>query len=263
MPDKALIGTIHLLPTPSSPAWDGALDKIYETAVNQAKIFMDNNIDALIVENTFDTPYEQAPIHPATVSAMSVAIEKIKKHVDCPLGVQILAGGNIEALSLAISLELDFIRVEGFAFCHIADEGFFNASGPNLLRCKNYLKNENTRIFADIKKKHSSHKITEDISPLEMAKAVEFMRADGVILTGDITGEPPSLKHLKNIKGNVHIPVLIGSGITYENFSLYLDLADYFIVGSYFKKDNNWQNELIPSKIRKLIKLKEKYTNKS
>ena len=37
-------------------------------------------------------------------------------------------------------------------------------------------------VLADIKKKHSSHAITADVA--ETARAAEFFRADGVIVTG-------------------------------------------------------------------------------
>ena len=39
-------------------------------------------------------------------------------------------------------------------------------------------------VLADIKKKHSSHAITADVDVAETARAAEFFRADGVIVTG-------------------------------------------------------------------------------
>lgn len=49
---------------------------------------------------------------------------------------------------------LDFIRVEGFVFSHVADEGIINACAGNLLRYRKLIGAENIQIFADIKKKH-------------------------------------------------------------------------------------------------------------
>ena len=46
------------------------------------------------------------------------------------------------------------------------------------------------RVFADIKKKHSAHAITADVSLVETAQAAEFFLADGVIVTGTATGHP-------------------------------------------------------------------------
>ncbi len=80
-----------------------------------------------------------------------------------PIGVQLLAGANAEALGVALAADLDFIRVEGFVFAHVGDEGIHEACAGELVRRRFYLQAENIKIFADIKKKHSSHSITEDI----------------------------------------------------------------------------------------------------
>jgi predicted TIM-barrel enzyme len=44
-------------------------------------------------------------------------------------------------------------------------------------------------VYADIKKKHSSHAITGDVSVAETAAAAQFFNADGVIITGSTTGK--------------------------------------------------------------------------
>ena len=41
----------------------------------------------------------------------------------------------------------------------------------------------------------------------------------------------------------VSIPVLIGSGVTLENYSKYKS-ANALIIGSYFKKGHHWSNEI-------------------
>jgi len=53
----------------------------------------------------------------------------------------------------------------------------------------------------------------------------------------------------------VKIPVLLGSGITPENIRKYLPYADGFIIGSYFKKDGYWKNELEENRILKLLEV--------
>ena len=63
---------------------------------------------------------------------------------------------------------------------------------------------ENVAIICDIKKKHSAHSITSDVDICETAKAAEFFRADGVILTGSSTGSeanPEELQNLRNALG--------------------------------------------------------------
>ena len=46
-----------------------------------------------------------------------------------PVGVQILAGGNPEALAVAQAANLQFIRAENYVFSHVADEGLMTEAG--------------------------------------------------------------------------------------------------------------------------------------
>lgn len=59
---------------------------------------------------------------------------------------------------------MDFIPAEGFVFSHVADEGVMNSCAGELLRYRKQIGAENIQIYTDVKKKHSSHAITADIS---------------------------------------------------------------------------------------------------
>ena len=59
---------------------------------------------------------------------------------------------------------------------------------------------EHIAIFCDIKKKHSAHSITSDVDICEMAKAAEFFRADGIILTGSSTGQEANATELESVR---------------------------------------------------------------
>lgn len=48
------------------------------------------------------------------------------------------------------------------------------------------------------------------------------------------------------------IPILVGSGVTLENVKDYLD-ANALIVGSYFKKEGYWANDLDPNRVRRFM----------
>jgi predicted TIM-barrel enzyme len=104
-------------------------------------------------------------------------------------------------------------------------------------------------VFADIKKKHSAHAITADVSVVATAKAAEFFLADGVIVTGVSTGEPASPEEVRDVAGAVGVPVLVGSGITPANLARY-STAHAFIVGSSVKKGGVWTNPLDADAVR-------------
>ena len=79
---------------------------------------------------------------------------------------------------MAHATGLDFVRVEGFAFAHVADEGIIESSAASLLRFRRQIGAERVQVWADVKKKHASHALTADIGIGEAAAAAEFMRAD-------------------------------------------------------------------------------------
>jgi predicted TIM-barrel enzyme len=103
-------------------------------------------------------------------------------------------------------------------------------------------------VYADIKKKHSSHAITADVSLAETAHAAEFFSADGVIVTGTATGAPALPSDVDEVSGACALPVFVGSGVTPENLVHYAR-AHGFVVGSYVKEGGAWQNPLDPGRV--------------
>ena len=105
---------------------------------------------------------------------MAVIGREVRRAVPLPLGVQVLAAANEEAIAVALACGATFVRVEGFVFAHVADEGLVEADAGPLLRYRAAVGAEHVRVFADIKKKHSAHAITADVDVVETAHAAEF-----------------------------------------------------------------------------------------
>ncbi|XP_019868826.1 uncharacterized protein F13E9.13, mitochondrial isoform X2 [Aethina tumida] len=211
--------------------------------------------DGILIENMHDIPYIQAKyLGPEITATMSRICTELRKIIPptVPCGLQVLAAGNKEALAIAKATSLDFIRCEGFVFDHIADEGYTEANAGLILRYRKQIDADKILIFADIKKKHSSHAVTSDISLVDTAKAAEFFLADGLIITGNATGDPANANDLKLIKETSKLPVIIGSGVTIDNLSDYL-VADALIIGSHFKQNGDWMNVLDGERINNFM----------
>ncbi|KAJ8971243.1 hypothetical protein NQ314_000805 [Rhamnusium bicolor] len=247
----SIIAMIHVDALPGSPLFSGSVDKIVSKACQETELYLSNNVDGILVENMHDVPYIQSkyfgPEITATMSRICTELRKIVPK-NKPFGIQVLAGGNKEALSVAKACSMNFIRAEGFVFSHIADEGFMDANAGIILRYRKKIQAEDILVFTDIKKKHSSHAITNDVSLVETARAAEFFLSDGIILTGTSTGDPADIKELQKLKLGTSLPVLIGSGVTLDNIENYLS-ADALIIGSYFKKGGKWNQELDKKRI--------------
>ncbi len=250
---KTIIGMIHVRALPGSPRHAGGIAPIVDHALAEAETYRACGIHALMVENMHDIPYVQRP-GPEIATAMAVVAREVKQaHPALPLGLQILAGANNEALSAALAAGADFIRAEAFVFGHVADEGYMDSCAGTLLRHRKTIGAEHIAIFTDIKKKHSAHALTADVDIVQTAHAAEYFLSDGLILTGAATGEAASADELRAVQAATRLPVLVGSGITADNLKTYLPLADAFIVGSHFKQDGHWANPLDPARIRRLL----------
>jgi uncharacterized protein len=250
---RALVGVIHLQALPGTPANEHDVATIVRIAVEEAQVYRDAGFHAILIENTHDRPYLKTNVGPEIVAAMAVVGAQVRKAVDLPLGVQILAGANQSALAVALACDASFIRVEGFVFAHVADEGLIEASAGSLLRYRRAMNADHIRVFADTKKKHSAHAITADVDIVETAKAAEFFSVDGVIVSGMATGQPADSKEVAAVAGAVTVPTLVGSGITVDNISKF-SKADALIVGSSIKQDGVWSNPIDIERTRALVK---------
>ncbi|XP_076184124.1 uncharacterized protein F13E9.13, mitochondrial isoform X2 [Ptiloglossa arizonensis] len=254
---------VHVGGLPGTPLYSGNTTKIINDAVNDAIIYRDCNIDGILVENMHDIPYVRSrDLFPETISMMTRVCIEIKRILpeNIPCGIQILAGCNKEAIAVAKATNFQFIRAEGFVFSHIADEGFIDACAGSLLRYRKQIDANDVLIFADIKKKHSSHAVTSDVSLSETVKAAEFFLADGIILTGTATGDPVKTTELTEVKEVAKGPVFVGSGVTIENMENYIH-SDGMIIGSYFKVNGVWKNAIDKNKVNNFMTKLRKLEN--
>jgi len=245
---------IHVGALPGTPASHGTVREIVQHAVAECRVYRDGGVHGIAIENMHDVPYLRGTVGAEITAAMTAIALAVKDTSGLPCGIQILAGANHEALAVAHAASLDFVRVEGFAFAHVADEGIIDSSAGSLLRYRRTIGADHVQVWADVKKKHAAHAITADVSIGETAAAVEFMRADAAIVTGATTGEEPSDADLSAVRLQCRLPLYVGSGITADNLASFYPLADGFIIGSYFKKDGHWSEPVDPGRVEQLMR---------
>jgi uncharacterized protein len=250
---RALIGMLHVGALPGTPSAHQSIDRLIQLTVNEARIYGDAGFTALAIENMHDRPYLKGGVGPEITAAMTALAREVKRETGLVLGVQVLAAANREALAAAYAAGADFVRVEGFVFAHVADEGVIESCAGELLRYRRAIGAEGVLVLADIKKKHSAHAITTDVSLVETARAAELFLADGVIVTGVASGEPASVDEVRDVAQAVCLPVLVGSGVTPANLAQFSE-AHGFIVGSSVKRGGVWCNPLDPDAVRALAR---------
>lgn len=251
---KAIVAMIHVRALPGTPHGGMSVDAIIAQAIAEAELYTRAGVDGLLIENMHDVPYLNSGVGPEITAAMTAVGAAVRRASPLPLGVQILAAANREALAVALACGAAFVRVENFVYSHIADEGLMpTAEAGPLLRYRRQIGADHIRVIADVKKKHSSHAVTADVSLDEAARTAEFFGADGLIVTGTATGRPAIVEEVATVKAAVRVPVWIGSGLTPANLASYWPHTDVFVVGSNFKVDGVWSNAVDPKRVTAFV----------
>jgi membrane complex biogenesis BtpA family protein len=253
LPPKAVIGMVHVGALPGTPRASLGIDELVRSAVQEVWTLAEGGCDAILVENMHDVPYLRGGVGPEIVASMTAVCRAVNDATDLPCGVQVLAGANEAALAVALAAGFQFIRAEGFVFGHVADEGWMDACAGPLLRYRRQIGADRIAVWADVKKKHSAHAVTSDVSLAETVKAAAFCGAEAVIVTGAATGCEASVAEIAEARGAAALPVLVGSGVTPGNARAMLEHADAVIVGSSIKTGGLWDGPVDLERVRAVV----------
>lgn len=257
---KPIIGMVHLKALPGSPLYDASsgIQKIIDSAVEEACKLENAGVDGLQVENIWDYPYLKGEdIGLETVATMAVVASKVRDAVEIPIGINCHLNGGFHALAVAQSVGAQWIRVFEWVNAYVSHAGITEGIGGKLSRYRSSLKAENTKFFCDVHVKHGSHFIISDRTVAEQAHDAESQGAEALIVTGFDTGSAPTPEKVKEFRSSVKAPIILGSGVTTENVAELLEYADGAIVGSFFKQGNNWKNPVDEQKAREFMQVVE------
>jgi membrane complex biogenesis BtpA family protein len=245
----ALIGMVHLLPLPGSPRWAGSMQAVLDAARRDAAALAEGGCDALLVENMHDLPYLKGELAPETVAAAALATQAVVA-LGLPTGLQLLAAANRQALGVAAVCGASFVRVEGFAYAHVADEGWIDACAGPLLRARRDL-GAQVQIWADVQKKHAAHAVTGDLGIADLAHGAAFCGADALIITGKATGAPTDADDLREA-AHAGLPLCVGSGVTERDLAMLAPRCQGVIVGSWIKDNGDWRAPVNVARVQRL-----------
>jgi uncharacterized protein len=234
LPAPALIGVIHLQPLPGSPAHLLDMDEIIARAVADGAAIKQAGFDAAIVENFGDTPFPHEAIPPASLAAMAVAADRVRRETGLKIGINALRNDPRSGLGIAVATGASFIRVNVHTGVYATDQGFIEGRADETLRYRKQL-GARVAIFADVNVKHATPISQPDIGQAAKDTAYRGM-ADVLIVTGVATGEPASMDQLRTVKQAVpDRRLFVGSGAMVETVAELLSVADGVIVGTGIK----------------------------
>lgn len=229
---KPLIGMIHLPPLVSYPKHPG-MDQVIGKALKDLQVLEKAGFDGVLVENDNDQPH-QINVSNSIKESFADVMRVIKEKSKIKVGMEIIYD-MVATLEVGKKVSVDFIRLDVFVDDIETKWGKIYGEAKKIIEIKKRIKAEDLVIFSDIQVKHA--KMLGKRKLAISAKEAVANNSDGVIVTGDWTGEEPLLSDLVEAKDAVYkkIPVIIGSGFSKENAKKLLLIADAAIVGTSIK----------------------------
>ena len=247
---KPLVGMVHLKPLPGAYRYDGDLNPVIESALRDAQSIERAGFDAVMVENFGDVPFPKY-VDKTTVAAFTVVAKVIRDGISLPIGINVLRNDGVAAYSIAYAVKADFIRVNVLSGVAYTDQGVIEGIAHGLARLRKLLPSK-IKVFADVHVKHAVH--FGDFGD-SLRDTVERGLADAIVVSGKATGEPVDIERLALAKRISPVPVIVGSGTTYDSLPWLWRHADGFIVGTWIKRDGKIGNEVSLDRSRKLVEL--------
>jgi membrane complex biogenesis BtpA family protein len=235
-----VIGMVHCLPLPGTPGFCGDCSVVAKQAVQDAITLEKAGVDAIIVENMGDTPFG-ITLDTEQVAALASISALVREKVSLPIGIDAAMNDYRAAISIALAIGGDFVRIPVFVDTVEFYGGVISPCAREAMTFRNHLGAEHIRIFADIQVKHT-HMMLTHVSIEDSAKAAADCGADAIIVTGTHIGEETPLELISRVKKVVKVPVIAGSGVKTGNIKEQLTIADGAIVGSSLKEGGEISN---------------------
>jgi len=250
--EKVLVGAVHLPPLPGSPSYRGQpVAELCRFAVEEARAYVDNGFDSVIVENHWDLPFLKPGQHGYEVAAaMGVITAAVVAELGPGVGVSVLSNAGNCSVAAAWAAGAGWVRVNQWVNAYVANEGVIEGQAATTTRYRHAIGAEPVKVFADVHVKHGAHAIVADRTLAEQTEDAEFFDADVLIATGSRTGHATSVEEVVGIRDHTQLPVVIGSGITPQNVGPLLAECDGAIVASAAKENGRWWGRVAPGNVR-------------
>lgn len=244
---KPIIAMAHLLPLPGTPLYDraGGIDAIVDGVLRDVEALQSGGVDAIMFGNEGDRPYLTRAT-PETLAAMAVVVARVRDVVEVPFGVNYL-WDPVASVALAHAVQARFVR-EVFTGVYDSDMGLWIPNAAEAVRLRRNLGDE-TALFYNINAEFASPVGTRS-NAAKARSAVFASLADGICVSGPMTGESVAMSDLEEVKAAVaDVPVIANTGVRIDNAADILEVADAAIVGTSFKKDGDTWNAVDPDRV--------------
>jgi membrane complex biogenesis BtpA family protein len=226
------------------------MKKVISRARYDLQALQEGGVDAVMFSNEFSLPY-LTKVNSETTTAMASVIGQLMGDILVPYGVDVL-WDPMRTFDLAVAVEAKFVR-EIFTGVYASDFGLWNTNYGEVIRHKHNIGGENIKALFNIVPEAATYIAGREIESI--AKSTVFnTNPDALCVSGLTAGAATDTQILKKVKNAVlETPVFVNTGVRMENVEEQLSIADGAEVGTVFKKDGQFYNEVDRERVAKFM----------
>lgn len=249
---KPIVGMCHLPALPGDPGYDaeGGMDKVLAHGRREIAALQEGGIDGILISNEFSLPYLTST-EPITAIAMARVIGELRSEIHVPFGVNVLWDG-VASIDLAVSTGASFVR-EVYTGVYASDFGMWNTDVGRAARHRARVGASGVRLLYNIVPEAAAYLGDRDLA--QMTRSTVFNGVpDGLCVSGLTAGAATDTSTLKVVKEHAgDVPVFVNTGVRPDTIAESLEYADGAIVGTWFKRDGVFANDVEQARVAELM----------
>lgn len=251
--DKAVIGLVHMQPLPGDPYYDpeGGMEKVIRMAREDVIALQNGGVDGLLFTNEFSTPYLNK-VNPETVAAMAYVMGALREDVKLPYGNDCISD---EMASIALASATNAVFTRGvFHGTWSTNSGLISAGAGEAQRLKQSLHIPDFKLVYYLMPESSADAGGRDA--ITLMKSTYFLdEPDAIAVAGVVAGQKPKVEDIRHCREKYpDAAIFAATGVTIDNVENYMDYIDGIFVGTSFKKDGKFRNQIDQERVAAFMK---------
>lgn len=250
---KPIIAMCHMPPLPGDPGFNikAGIEHIIERLQHDVDILQSGGVDAILFSNEFSMPYVlNADV--ITVAAMARIIGALKSTIRVPYGIDYMFDTKA-SVDLAAVTDACFIRGV-VAGTYASDFGLWNTNAGDTIRhIFSRRMDDRLGVFYSVVPQGSTALVQKNIE--NIITSIQFhMCPDAICVPSQVIENLVNNHQIENILFKKKSAIIVDGGCNHSNIARLLSNTDGAIVGTAFKKDGLFENEMEEDRIRNLVR---------
>lgn len=249
---KPIIAMCHMPRLPGDPGYNikVGIEHIIKSLQHDVEILQNGGVDAILFSNEFSMPY-MLNADVITVAAMARIIGALKSMIRVPFGIDYMFDTKA-SVDLAAVTDACFIRGV-VAGTYASDFGLWNTNAGDTIRhIYSRRMDDKLGVFYSIVPQGSTELGQRNIE--NIITSIQFhMCPDAICIPSQIIENLFNNHQIENTFFKKKSAIIVDGGCNHSNIARLLSNTDGAIVGTAFKKDGLFENDMEEERIRNLV----------